>query len=370
MGEVFPTFSNVACRINYMYSDGPENINAINVPCTLLANKENSINSTADGSRELLLPEIIELAAYHNNYSVGKLLFGFIVHNVTSSTVKIAIKSHEKISLPGSTAAETMKIKVKNNAEIETVFANYEGFQQDEKISVGANGYAIIYLSSVVNAKCSINARMRIRTLRIDGECFYGRFICFRPNSDNTIPTAKELWEATNSKYPAGEAGQFTGIVNYLDKAVDVTVNSEGDYFTLFNTEDFVKGGENSVEFDGVIYHKPNGKKVFAGNYGVVYKVKLRHPKKSGYKLKITPYSGDSNHPDNPGNLAFTLVKRFDGDYIYEAFNNGIPLTRKDENNPWSNSYYVPLSNSAYDEFNLILPAANCGVIHCEYVKA
>ena len=50
-----------------MYSDGPEGINAVNVPYTLLADKENSINSTADGSSELLLPEIIELAAYHNN---------------------------------------------------------------------------------------------------------------------------------------------------------------------------------------------------------------------------------------------------------------------------------------------------------------
>lgn len=366
MGKVIPTFSNVPCKINYMYSDGPEGINAVNVPCTLLANKENSINSTADGSSELLLPEIIELAAYHNNYSAGKLFFGFIVHNSTSSTVRISIKSHEKISLPANNGntAETMKIKVKNNTEIETVFANFDGFQQDEKISVGANGYAIIYLSSIVNAQSSINARMRIRTLRTGGKCFYGRFVCFRPNSDNTTPTAKELWEATNSKYPAGANGQFTGIVDYLDKAVDVTVNNEGDYFTLFNTENSANGGKDSVEFDGVIYHKPNGKNVFAGNYGVVYKVKLRHPKKSGYKLKITP------HSDNPENLAFSLVKYLDGDSSYEAFDNGIPLTRKDKDSPWSNTYDITLSNSAYDEFDLILPAANCGVIHCEYVRS
>ena len=367
MGKVIPTFSNVPCKINYMYSDGPEGINAVNVPCTLLANKENSINSTADGSSELLLPEIIELAAYHNNYSAGKLFFGFIVHNSTSSTVGISIKSHEKISLPANNGntAETMKIKVKNNTEIETVFANFDGFQQDEKISVGANGYAIIYLSSIVNAQSSINARMRIRTLRTGGKCFYGRFVCFRPNSDNTTPTAKELWEATNSKYPAGANGQFTGIVDYLDKAVDVTVNNEGDYFTLFNTENSANGGKDSVEFDGVIYHKPNGKNVFAGNYGVVYKVKLRHPKKSGYKLKITP------HSDNPENLAFSLVKYLDGDSRYEAFDNGIPLTRKDkDDSPWSNTYDITLSNSAYDEFDLILPAANCGVIHCEYVRS
>ena len=257
-----------------------------------------------------------------------------------------------------------MKIKVKNNTEIETVFANFDGFQQDEKISVGANGYAIIYLSSIVNAQSSINARMRIRTLRTGGKCFYGRFVCFRPNSDNTTPTAKELWEATNSKYPAGANGQFTGIVDYLDKAVDVTVNNEGDYFTLFNTENSANGGKDSVEFDGVIYHKPNGKNVFAGNYGVVYKVKLRHPKKSGYKLKITP------HSDNPENLAFSLVKYLDGDSSYEAFDNGIPLTRKDKDSPWSNTYDITLSNSAYDEFDLILPAANCGVIHCEYVRS
>lgn len=364
MRKVTPTFSNVPSKINYMYSDGPEDINAVNVPCTLLANKENSIDSTDDGNRELLLPESIELAAYHNNYSAGKLFFGFVVHNSTSSTVRISIKSYEKISLPGSTTAETMKIKVKNNAEIETVFANFDGFQQDEKISVGANGYAIIYLSSIVNAQNSINTRMRIRTLRTDGECFYGRFVCFRPNSDNTTPMAKELWEATNAKYPAGADGQFTGIVNYLDKAVDVTVNNEGDYFTLFNTESYADGGKNSTEFDGVIYHKPNGKNIFAGNYGVIYKVTLRHPKNSGYKLKITPYSANS------GNLAFSLVKCLDGDYSYEAFNNGTPLTRKDANSAWSDSYFIPLSNTAYDEFDLILPAANCGVIHCEYIKA
>lgn len=378
MGKVTPIFSNVASKINYMYSDGPEDIEGVNVPCTLLAYKENSFNTDSDGTKELLLPELVELEAYHNNCSAGPLVFGFLVHNVTNSSVRVDVKSYDIVTPISGSPEEIMKNKVKNNVKVETVFANYEGFKQNEKISVAANEYALIYTSSVIKAQNSINARMRIRTLVGDGQCFYGRFVCFRPNTDGTLPNAKTLWELTNSKYPAGAEGQFTGIVNYLDKAVDVTVSNEGDYFTLFNTAKYAANGENSTEFEGVIYHKPKGKRIFAGNYGVVYKVMLRHPRKSGYKLEIIPYDADNQD----FNFAFSLVKRLDGDDVYEAFNGGIPLTRESnstsfnggtrESNStsWSGSYDVPLSSASYDEFDLILPAANCGVIMCKYVKA
>ena len=40
MGKVYPSFKNITSSINYMYSDGPEDISGTNVPCTLLAYRE------------------------------------------------------------------------------------------------------------------------------------------------------------------------------------------------------------------------------------------------------------------------------------------------------------------------------------------
>ena len=128
------------------------------------------------------------------------------------------------------------------------------------------------------------------------------------------------------------------------------------------------------------MYHKPDGKTIFAGNYGVIYKVKLNHPKKSGYVLKISPFS-EADDPQTAeekmvaqNNFAFTLVKKLEGDLEFESFNNNVPLMRNNDfdtkTNKWKKTYNISLSSTAYDEFELVLPAANCGVVHCEYAKA
>ena len=327
-------------------------------------------------SGEQAITKAVEVEMYHNNGSSKTLRFGILVYN--SGTSSITIEKRYVHTVTDSVDKYSQSDKVSKCAILERDFANRD--YKIETVTIGAKSYGFALAVDVPKEKL-ICARMRL-TLK-SGTAFYVRTVVC-----STSTSAKDAWTNANES-PANQDvknGQFSGIVEYRDKFVDVELEEYGDYFEIFNTGSSygidptkpISEVSIPVEFYKPLFKKNNSKPVFDGNYGVAYKLGFSYPGKKGGYLKITPHQEmltDKNGEKYAANLYAKVVIK-DPNYLNEWYVTEI--LQADEKTgvflgegAWF--YRLPISEDGSKregrDMQIILPGGNFGVLKIEYVE-
>lgn len=360
----------------FLFSDGPEEIKSLEIQSLL----KYYVN---DEEHTLPSDKIIDFEFYHYNNASKKetdknIQVGILVKNTNEfMPVKISIFGFacDTMRIPkteDSIKFQNEALRIKEDEKIKSIMCatmQYEFFssvksdiEQAQTIILKPNETKFL-LNVELPFFHRANGRIRIKC---DSNDIMARFVSSPIGEEPEI-----IWKNSEDDIGKCSKGQFCGIVDYTEIEVNVKDMEVGEYVLLGNydrrrsTRKYLKERsfpriyneknifypEDYNEYPEPLYRKEDGKKMFFGNFGVVYNIKF--DKKSNSKFIVYPFGHN--------------VAMYSDIVIYKDnwFMTG-EIEKKDDSTEYNS--YINLTKT--DEgFKFVLPGGNCGGIKFKMIE-
>lgn len=314
---------------NFIYSNNPESLYGFNYGIRYLYGSS-------------LQTSYKDVEFYHTIFKKSYFSFeakiGVAIYNGNYRTIKVTCKKGTILALN----ADNDFIDQKKLTRTPTPLVDFMNSTKTEEIYIPSRSARILWVKDFVmirNFNTFVFGRARFKT-NTHKNVWIRVFACTKYKSSNkkSLITAKDVFSIPGAGEQALGSGQFCGELKYTEK--NATINDLKKKYVLAEWPKNI----NSHEYSGVISYKKGAKNVNAGNFGVVYNIKVKNKNKK--YMKIKPIQTNWRAEDANSSLVYKFNKNKWKSYMF-----------------FSTTYYEKLKLKKYstNTFKFILPGGNCG---------
>lgn len=252
------SFTNGVTR-RFLFSDSPE-----------IITKSNSTNGYLAGTT-FKAGERMDFELYHHNNTGMTKRFGIVVQNGNSTAATLTL--HNKAIGTASGASQQSE-----QLMTAPMVMNYLQ-SSSSTVTVPANSSVFVLYKDVPNGNM-VDGKLSMTSNKGN---VYARIVY-----GNTTTAASTYFNI--AKEEAAQSSYFSGQLNYVQKNATVDANKVSAFVLGEWPAD--RNFKNSNEYTTVLSHKSGSLDKLAGNFGVVYQIKLQNL--NGRKVILTPDWGNT----------------------------------------------------------------------------